>query len=350
MCTSELVSQFQEEILNAQLEKSRLQIVGGDTKAFLKPNVPASLTRLEIGGYQGIVDYQPSELVLTARAGTSLTIINETLAEQGQMLAFEPPAFGRSATLGGVVASGLSGPRRPFAGAVRDFVLGCKIINGQGEVLTFGGQVMKNVAGYDVSRLMAGSEGTLGVILEVSLKVLPAPKKELTLNIAMPIESALVQMVALRRHYLSISAVAYENGFLRVRYSGSKTGILSVLDTSVITDVDVESSQNYWHALKEQQVDFFHTKGDLWRISVPPATPVLSVPGHWFYDWAGGLRWLKTAAPVAAVFGAATARGGTARLFRSSQQAPWPRQEVALPLARLNKRVKAAFDPSELFV
>ncbi|HHZ70142.1 MAG TPA: glycolate oxidase subunit GlcE, partial [Methylococcaceae bacterium] len=252
--------------------------------------------------------------------------------------------------LGGIVASGLSGPRRPFTGAVRDFVLGCKIINGQGEVLTFGGQVMKNVAGYDVSRLMAGSEGTLGVILEVSLKVLPAPKKELTLNIAMPIESALVQMVALRRHYLSISAVAYENGFLRVRYSGSKTGILSVLDTSVITDVDVESSQNYWHALKEQQVDFFHTKGDLWRISVPPATPVLSVPGHWFYDWAGGLRWLKTAAPVAAVFGAATAHGGTARLFRSSQQAPWPRQEVALPLARLNKRVKAAFDPSELFV
>ena len=326
MCTSELVSQFQEEILNAQLEKSRLQIVGGDTKAFLKPNVPASLTRLEIGGYQGIVDYQPSELVLTARAGTSLTIINETLAEQGQMLAFEPPAFGRSATLGGIVASGLSGPRRPFAGAVRDFVLGCKIINGQGEVLTFGGQVMKNVAGYDVSRLMAGSEGTLGVILEVSLKVLPAPKKELTFNIAMPIESALVQMVALRRHYLSISAVAYENGFLRVRYSGSKTGILSVLDTSVITDVDVESSQNYWHALKEQQVDFFHTKGDLWRISVPPATPVLSVPGHWFYDWAGGLRWLKTAAPVAAVFGAATAHGGTARLFRSSQQAPWPRR------------------------
>jgi len=350
MCTHELVSQFQEAIHNARLEKSRLQIVGGDTKAFLKANVPAPLTRLEIGGYQGIVDYQPSELVLTARAGTSLKVINETLAEQRQMLAFEPPTFGRSATLGGIVASGLSGPRRPFTGAVRDFVLGCKIINGQGEVLTFGGQVMKNVAGYDVSRLMAGSEGTLGVILEVSLKVLPVPKKELTLNIAMPIESALVQMVALRRHYLSISAVAYEKGCLRVRYSGSKTGILSVLDTSVITDVHVEPSQNFWHALKEQHVDFFHTKDDLWRISVPPATPVLSVSGHWFYDWAGGLRWLKTTAPAAVVFGAAAACGGTARLFRSRQLAPWPRQEVALPLAQLNKRVKAAFDPSELFV
>jgi len=229
-------------------------------------------------------------------------------------------------------------------------VLGVTFIDAEGRPLRFGAKVIKNVAGYDVSRLMAGSEGTLGVILEVSLKVLPAPKKELTLNVAMPIESALVQMVALRRHYLSISAVAYEKGYLRIRYSGSKAGILSVLDTPVITDVHVESSQNFWHALIEQHVDFFHTKDDLWRISVPPATPVLSVPGHWFYDWAGGLRWLKTTAPAAVVFNAAKAYGGSARLFRSTQQSPWPIQALARPLAQLNKRVKVAFDPSELFV
>lgn len=350
MCTNEVVSQFQEAILKARLEKSRLQIVGGDTKAFLRPDVPASLTRLDIGGYQGIVDYQPSELVLTARAGTPLEIINETLAEQGQMLAFEPPAYGPSATLGGVVASGLSGPRRPFAGAVRDFVLGCKMINGQGEALTFGGQVMKNVAGYDVSRLMAGSEGTLGVILEVSLKVLPVLKEEKTLTIAMSIESALAQMVALRRHYLSISAVAYECGRLRIRYSGSKAGVLSVLDTSLISDLRIDPNQNYWHGLKEQHADFFQPPDDLWRIIVPPASPVLSVSGDWVYDWAGGLRWLKTTAPAAVVFNAAKAYGGSARLFRSTQQSPWPIQALAVPLAQLNKRVKVAFDPSELFV
>jgi len=350
MCTDELVSQFQEVILKARLEKSRLQIVGGDTKTFLKPNVPVSPTRLEIGAYQGIIDYQPSELVLTARAGTSLKIINETLAEQGQMLAFEPPAFGPSATLGGVVASGLSGPRRPFAGAVRDFVLGCKMINGQGEVLTFGGQVMKNVAGYDVSRLMAGSEGTLGVILEISLKVLPVLKAEKTLTVAMSMESALAQMVSLRRQYLSISAVAYESGRLRIRYSGSKAGVLSALDASLISDVGIDPNQNYWQALKEQRADFFQTAGDLWRIIVPPASPVLSVSGDWVYDWAGGLRWLKTTASAAVVFNAAKAYGGSARLFRSTQPSPWPTQALALPLAQLNKRVKVAFDPSELFV
>ncbi len=350
MCTDELVSQFQEVILKARLEKSRLQIVGGDTKTFLKPNVPVSPTRLEIGAYQGIIDYQPSELVLTARAGTSLKIINETLAEQGQMLAFEPPAFGPSATLGGVVASGLSGPRRPFVGAVRDFVLGCKMINGQGEVLTFGGQVMKNVAGYDVSRLMAGSEGTLGVILEISLKVLPVLKAEKTLTVAMSMESALAQMVSLRRQYLSISAVAYESGRLRIRYSGSKAGVLSALDASLISDVGIDPNQNYWQALKEQRADFFQTTGDLWRIIVPPASPVLSVSGDWVYDWAGGLRWLKTTASAAVVFNAAKAYGGSARLFRSTQPSPWPTQALALPLAQLNKRVKVAFDPSELFV
>jgi len=350
MSGSETISQFQESIVNARLEKTQLQIVGGDTKGFLKPNVPAQLTRLETKSYQGVIDYQPSELVLTARAGTSLNNINEILAEQGQILAFEPPAFGCSATLGGVVASGLSGPRRAFSGAVRDFVLGCKIMNGQGEVLTFGGQVMKNVAGYDVSRLMAGSEGSLGVILEVSLKVLPMPKQEQTLNIAMSIESALAQMIVIRRQYLPISALAYDGRFLRVRFSGSKSVILSALDKSLLAEVQIESSQNYWYELKEQQLDFFHTKDDLWRISVPPATPVLSVSGHWFYDWAGGLRWLKTTVPAAAVFASVAAHGGIARLFRSGQSSPWPQAEAPPHLAQLNARVRAAFDPDALFV
>lgn len=350
MSGSDAISQFKEAIVKARHEKSKLQIVGGDTKAFLKSNVLAQLTRLETKSYQGIVDYQPSELVLTARAGTSLKNINEILAEQGQMLAFEPPAFGCSATLGGVVASGLSGPRRVFSGAVRDFVLGCKIINGQSEMLTFGGQVMKNVAGYDVSRLMAGSEGSLGIILEVSLKVLPIPRQEQTLNIAMSIESALAQMVVLRRQYLAISAMAYDGRLLRVRFSGPKSAILLALDKSIVADVEIEPSQNYWYELKEQQLDFFQTKDDLWRISVPPATPVLNISGHWFYDWAGGLRWLKTTVPAATVFSSVAVHGGIARLFRSAQSSPWPQAELAPHLAQLNARVRAAFDPDELFV
>src|SRR5881275_3339057 len=169
----DIVEQFQDQVRRAAEARQPLRIRGGGTKDWY--GMPPAGELLDTRAHAGIVDYEPTELVITARCGTPLAEIEAVLAERGQMLAFEPPHFGAGATIGGAIAAGLSGPRRPYAGAVRDFVLGARIVNGKGEDLSFGGRVIKNVAGYDVSRLMAGSLGTLGIITEISFKVLPRP-------------------------------------------------------------------------------------------------------------------------------------------------------------------------------
>ena len=196
MSGQDLTDELREQVRQAAANGTALRIVGSDSKSFYGGSCQAT-TPLSMAGHQGIVDYEPSELVLTARSGTTLNSITSLLAEHRQMLAFEPPGFGLHATLGGTLACGFSGPRRPFAGSARDFMLGCKIINGDGEVLNFGGRVMKNVAGFDVSRLMVGALGTLGVLLDVSLRVLPMPEAELTLAYTLSAGEALDKMSAL---------------------------------------------------------------------------------------------------------------------------------------------------------
>lgn len=336
--------ELQQAVDEAIESGSPLKIIGGNSKNFYGRE--AKGTSLSLKQHQGIVNYQPSELVITARAGTQLSDIESILAEHGQMLAFEPPHFGANATLGGAVACGLSGPRRPFAGSARDFVLGCRLINGKGEILSFGGEVMKNVAGFDVSRLMAGAMGTLGVLLEISLKVLPLPVQETTLCFELGLQQALTKMTELARQPLPLSGLSYDGNVLSVRLSGPEGTV-----TASRLRLGGESPErcDFWSNLKEHCLAFFVKSKALWRISVPPATAPLALAGAWFYDWGGGLRWLSTDEPAEKIFAAAEAANGYALLFRGGDRTGDVFQPEHAALQQLNRNLKQAFDPYGIF-
>ena len=336
-----IVSELSERVRQAAAEKRPLRIRGGATKDFYAYKLEGE--PLDVAAYRGVVDYEPSELVLTARAGTSLAEVEDTLSKGGQMLACEPPHFGPQATLGGCVAAGLSGPRRVSAGSVRDFVLGARILNGQGEDLRFGGQVMKNVAGFDVSRLMAGSLGTLGVILEVSLKVLPRPEEEQTLRYQMVEAKAIETMNRWAGQPLPVSATCYSSGALTVRLSGSKLGVDSAsarLGGDAVTD-----GQAFWRAVREQTLDAF--RGRLWRLSISPTAPPLGLPGSQVIEWNGSLRWIATDAPAEEVFQAARKARGHATRFRGDTGTPMMRLDGGV--LGLHRQIKAALDPDGIF-
>jgi glycolate oxidase FAD binding subunit len=342
---ADLSQQLAEQVRAAYGAREPLAIEGSGSKRFYTGDLRG--TALTVSGHRGIVTHEPTELVITARAGTPLTEIEAALAAKGQMLAFEPPHFGEAATLGGTIACGFSGPRRPYAGAARDFVLGATIINGKGEVLRFGGQVMKNVAGYDISRLMVGSLGTLGVILDVSLKVLPKPAREITLTYSMSVAEAIRQMNTWARQPVPLSAACHHNDTLYVRLSGSEKGVRaaqSKLGGDAMSDGD-----NFWRDLREQRLAFFQSSKPLWRLSLPPATSPLDLPGACLIDWGGAQRWLLSDAPAAAVTDAAKHAGGYAMPFRNG---PGALTAFALlePAARaLAIEIRRAFDPHNLF-
>src|SRR5581483_9469768 len=319
-----------------------LRIRGSGSKDFFAYKLEGE--PLELAGYRGVVDYEGTELVITARAGTPLTEIEKTLAEGGQMLACEPPHFGPNATLGGCVASGFSGPRRATSGSVRDFVLGVKTMNANGEIASFGGQVMKNVAGFDLSRLMTGSFGTLGVILEVSLKVLPRPEREITLRYALDEAKAIETMNRWAGQPLPISATCFIDGTLSVRLSGSALGLSAArakMGGEVVVDAD-----SFWLDLREQKLDAF-TGNMLWRLSIASTAPPLKLPGKQVIEWNGALRWLVSDAPAEAIFAAARKAGGDAMRFRGSLGHP-VLQLDGVKLG-LHKRLKAALDPNGIF-
>ena len=332
-----------DQVRAAVETRTPLLIRGGGSKAFYGRGVEAQ--PLEVNGHSGVLSYEPSELVIRARAGTPLAEIEALLAERRQMLPFEPPHFGAGATFGGMIAAGLSGPRRPWGGAVRDAVLGVTLINGRGELLRFGGQVMKNVAGYDVSRLLAGSLGTLGVIVEASIKVLPHPEQEITLIRHCDADDALARLAGWGRRPLPISASLYDNGHLLLRLSGTRSGVLAARATLG----GDETADDVWADLREQRLDFFRGASPLWRLSLPPATPMPDLPGEQIVEWGGALRWLRSEAPAETIFAAARAVGGHATRFRHHDGS----REVFAPLApallALHRRVKAAFDPFGLF-
>lgn len=331
---------LQRAVESAFKTGTALNIIGGGSKSFYGRGGQGR--PLVLSGHRGIVNYQPSELVLTARSGTLLSDVERRLAEQNQMLAFEPPHFGADATLGGTVACALSGPRRPFTGSVRDFVLGCKIINGQGEVLSFGGEVMKNVAGYDVSRLMAGALGTLGVLLEISLKVLPLPSYEATLGFELDTVRALKEMTTLAGQSLPVSALSYDGSVLWVRLSGPERAVQAA---KARLGGDTTVSGGFWQNLNEQALPFFRRKTPLWRLSVPPAAPPLALSGAWFYDWGGSQRWLSSDEPAKAVFAAAQQAEGHALLFRGGDRSGTVFQPEPAALLQINLNLKRAFDP-----
>jgi len=317
-----------------------LVICGRGSKAFL--GAPPAGNMLAVGDHSGVIDYRPEELVLTARSGTPLLELRRLLASKNQMMAFDPPTFGADGSLGGAVAAGLSGPGRPWYGAVRDAVLGLTLINGRAQRLKFGGQVMKNVAGYDVSRLMTGAFGTLGVLLDISVKVMPRPQFEWTLAFELDRDLALANVTAWARKPLPISATCHVDGTLYVRLSGTESGVHAA--ARQLGGADVSYADELWESLRDQYHRFF-IAAQCWRVVVPPATPFPDLDGSWLTEWAGAQRWLKTSAAAADVVAAARRHGGHATAFYAG--APPPALDAAL--LKYHRRVKDAFDPTGIF-
>ena len=337
-----------DQVRAAAAAATPLQVQGGGTKSFY--GHPVSGEVLATRGHGGIVSYEPSELVLTARCGTSLAEIESTLAAEGQMLAFEPPHFGAGATLGGCISAGLSGPRRVAVGAVRDFVLGVQIIDGRGEVQSFGGQVMKNVAGYDVARLMCGTLGTLGVITQASIKVLPRPVAELTLRFELDATRALASLAEWQRQPLPLSASAIDEGVLLLRLGGAARAVEAAHQRLGGEIVPRASAEDHWRQLREHALRFFTSEPalPLWRLSVAATAPPVNLPGRQLIEWHGALRWLRTTATAAQVRTAAALAGGHATLFRSER--PDAVFTALSPvLMTLHRRLKASFDPQRIF-
>jgi len=335
---------LQARVQEALADKTPLVIQAGGSKAFYGRKGVG--TPLDVKGHAGIVSYAPTELVVTVRCGTLLAYLEAVLAGQGQMLPFEPPHFMDGATVGGMVAAGLSGPRRPWSGAVRDAVLGVKLLTGKGEILNFGGQVMKNVAGYDVSRLLAGSLGSLGVILEVSLKVLPQPAKEITLVQEADAATALARLTAWQGKAWPLSASLHDGERLWLRLSGAHAGVNAARDALGGEEVQDAS---LWLRARDQGLPFFQAGKPLWRLSLPPSTPVLDLPGTWLTEWGGAQRWLVSEAPAASIRAAAAAVGGHATWFRGHDGKGEVFHPLPMPLKTLNQRLKASFDPDGIF-
>jgi len=334
-----------------------LAVTGAGTRACLGHEVAGR--PLSTLAHTGVITHEPTELVVTVRAGTPVSSLVETLAAERQMMPFEPPDGG--GTLGGVMACGLSGPRRPYVGAARDFVLGTRIINGQGQVLGFGGEVMKNVAGYDVSRLQIGAFGTLGLLLDISMKVLPMPEVELTLHHELDSPDTADTLVAMARQPIPLSGSMVQERDRFIRLSGSAVAVEKT--ASSLGGSRVAESDAPWQDLRERRLPFFDDPRPLWRLAVPDHAPPLTIEGGWLLDWGGAQRWLKTDAAAAVVFAAAKAVGGHATRYRSRVPATSGESDGVLetrhgtplfqplegPMLHLQSRLRDSFDPHRIF-
>jgi glycolate oxidase FAD binding subunit len=338
---ADLTNEFSERIAAATAEQP-LCIRGGGSKDFYGETPRGEI--LDTRGHCGITAYEPTELVITARCGTPLAEIEAALATQNQFLPFEPPHFG-SATVGGAVATGLSGSRRASVGALRDFVLGATILSGVPRRLTFGGTVMKNVAGYDVSRLIAGSLGTLGLILDVSLKVLPRPVADATLRFDLPQEKALDALNAWGGQPLPISASCWHADVLTLRLSGAEAAVAAA--KRKLGGEAVADAATFWSDLREQRHEFFTGSETLMRLSVPSVAPALDLPGDQVIEWGGSQRWWR--GDAAAAREAANRVGGHAVLFRGADKSAGVFQPLSAPMLKIHQRLKTAFDPRGVF-
>ena len=333
------------EALLAQVNQARenatpLRIQGSNSKAFLGREVAGEI--LDTRAHRGIVSYDPTELVISVRAGTPLSELLATLDAAGQMLPCEPPAFGEDATVGGMIAAGLSGPRRPWSGSVRDFVLGTRVITGLGKHLRFGGEVMKNVAGYDLSRLLTGSYGCLGVLTEVSLKVLPKPRRCLSISLELDSARALNKLAEWGQQPLPISAASHDGQRLFLRLEGGEGSVTTAHQRLGGEPLD----SCYWTDLNEQRLGFFDEGLPLWRLSLPNHLGPLSLPGEQLIDWAGAQRWLKSDAQD--IQSKVHELGGHATCF-SHGATRTPFQPLAPALLRYHRQLKAQLDPQGLF-
>ncbi|MGF1547651.1 MAG: glycolate oxidase subunit GlcE [Thiotrichales bacterium] len=343
MTDQDLSESLQQQVRAAADKHHPLRIGGGDSKAFYGRAVDPAHTVLDLAPHRGVVAYEPTELVITARAGTPLAEIEALLDRERQQLAFEPPDFSGTATVGGMVAAGLSGPRRPFGGAVRDAVLGVTLLNGQGQILKFGGQVMKNVAGYDVARLQCGALGTLGVLLYVSLKLQPKPPAELTLTFDLTRTQARERFTEWSRRPWSITATAHDGERAYVRLAGVDNAVGAA--RAALGGEALPDAAEFWRQLKNHQLPFFADSTPLWRVSLPPGAPSLEHEGPEFHEWNGTLRWLYTDAAPTALHAIAQRLGGHATQFRAQPSPSGPFQPLTPGSLALHQRLKRAFDP-----
>lgn len=338
-----MIEQFQDTIRAAASAGRPLRIRGGGTKDFYGVSLQGDI--LDTRAHRGIVDYEPSELVMTVRTGTPLTEVESTLAEGGQMLAFEPPRLGPESTIGGVVASGFSGPRRAATGSARDYVLGVRVLDSAGRDLSFGGQVMKNVAGYDLSRFVAGSFGTLALMTEVSLKVLPKPEVETTLAFAMDEPASIEALNRWAGQPLPLSAAFHLDGKLAVRLSGAEAAVSAAkarMGGEVMSD-----DATFWTTVRDQTHPFFAEPATLWRLSIRSTAPALAL-GPQAIEWNGSLRWVTGTLPAERVHAAAHAAGGHATLYRGGDRSAGI-QRLAPGILSLHQRLKKALDPAGVF-
>jgi glycolate oxidase FAD binding subunit len=340
------LQQLRQRVLAAHSAGTPLRLRGAGTKDFYGERCEGTL--LDMRGYSGVVDYEPSELVITARCGTPLAEIETMLASNGQFLAFEPPAFDGDATIGGAIAAGLSGPRRVQAGAARDFVLGTVLLSAHGELLHFGGKVIKNVAGFDLSRLLCGSLGILGAITEVSLKVLPLPRLEQTLRFELAEPAALALFNRWAGQPLPISASAWHAGEAWVRLSGAPSALSTACRRLGGELLAPDAAATLWRSLRDQTHNFFAGARTLWRLSVPSTAAPLAAGAPQLLEWGGALRWCASTLPAAELRSLAQAVGGSALHWRggSAGERFHPLTPAVL---EIHRRLKAHFDPNGIF-
>ena len=349
-----VLARLVDQVNSARSRQAPLDIRGGGSKLFY--GEPPLGDALDVTGLSGLTSYEPTELVVTVRAGTLLHELEAALAAHGQCLAFEPPRFAPGGTVGGMVAAGLSGPARASLGSVRDHLLGVTLLNGRGEILTFGGQVAKNVAGYDVSRLIAGSLGILGVICEVSLKVLPVSTATATLRFDCDAGEAFAKLRAWASQPLPTNATAWHEGRLHVRLAGAQAAVADASNRLGGARLEPDQADSWWTSVRDQSAEFFVqgaaglARGEsLWRLSVPATCAALELPGPQFIEWGGAQRWWKTTAPAAQVRSAAARVGGHATLHRGADKSSGvfaPLNDVTM---RIHRALKLAFDPLRIF-
>ncbi len=334
-----------DQVRAAHGSATPLRIVGGDSKSFL--GRPVDGEPLEVAWHRGVVTYDPGELVLTARAGTPLRDVEALLAARGQRLPFEPPAWGSSATIGGTVACGLAGPSRAWAGPLRNHVLGVRVLAGDGRVLRFGGEVMKNVTGYDLARTYAGSFGTLGVLLDVSLKVLPCPPATRTIALELDQAAALARLTELSRGALPLTASSWHGDRLQLRFEGSDRTLDEVAKR--VGGETIADGAAHWRAVREHEHLFFANVRELWQLHVPPETPPLPLPGMPLVEWNGLQRWyayIPSTYDVGTVLRVASEAGGHATAVRRTDPRAPVFTEPAPALLELHRSLKRIFDPA----
>ncbi|WP_020409375.1 glycolate oxidase subunit GlcE [Hahella ganghwensis] len=339
------VTDLIDQVLEAKSRHEPLKIVGGGSKDFLGRKTNGKV--LSVRDHSGVVDYSPTELVMTARAGTPLVELISLLDQHQQMLAFEPPVMNGQATLGGTLGANCSGPARPWRGSVRDAVLGVRLINGEGQHLRFGGVVMKNVAGYDLSRAQAGAMGTLGVITEVSMKVLPKPALEKTLVFQLSQSEAIEKLCKWQRQPKPLSGAVWVNGQLYLRVAGAEQAVEGTIQQWGGDVIASEASQRFWSSIKEQSHEFFGGTQPLWRISLKSSAGV--VDENMLLDWGGALRWTRQEASLDQIAQQCRPFGGLVSLYRDGDREAEVHAPMPEPLKRLHQQLKQSLDPYGIF-